>query len=200
MQRISSITFWDFLMFYQIFLSPQVKRWAIVTYINIVYTSCLTNCRTTWQSLANSQFPKKMNPHRPDAPAIPQRNRKAHKDSAPTPKARSHPPGKIPRANFHEITKFGLMYAKIPQTSKHILKSSGPNLDKIDQIVGELFTQWIFLKEILQNLRKIAWAYHEVPTFQASLLPNLGKCEKFLTRGFFSKTRPKPCWPTCVSL
>ena len=144
--------------------------------------------------------PKKMNPHRPDAPAIPQRNRKAHKDSAPTPKTRSHPPGKIPRANFHEIAKFGLMYAKIPQTSKHILKSSGPNLDKIDQIVGELFTQWIFLKEILQNLRKIAWAYHEVPTFQASLLPNLGKCEKFLTRGFFSKTRPKPCWPTCVSL
>ena len=36
------------------------------------------------------------------------------------------------------------MYAKILQTSKHILKS--PNLDKIDQIVGEFFTQWIFFK------------------------------------------------------
>ena len=24
--------FWDFFMFYQIFLSPQVKRWAIITY------------------------------------------------------------------------------------------------------------------------------------------------------------------------
>ena len=26
------ITFWDFLMFYEIFLSPQVKQSAIITY------------------------------------------------------------------------------------------------------------------------------------------------------------------------
>ena len=46
--------FWDFLMSYQIFLSPQVKGKAIITYrrlrnwrllrTNIV---CLTSCRTT---------------------------------------------------------------------------------------------------------------------------------------------------------
>ena len=29
---ISLIIFWDFSMFYQIFLSSQVKRWAIITY------------------------------------------------------------------------------------------------------------------------------------------------------------------------
>ena len=29
---ISFIIFWDFSMFYQIFLSPHVKRWAIITY------------------------------------------------------------------------------------------------------------------------------------------------------------------------
>ena len=29
--------FWDFLMFYQIFFSPQVKRWAIITYKHDVY-------------------------------------------------------------------------------------------------------------------------------------------------------------------
>ena len=29
---VSYIIFWDFLMFYQIFLSAQVKRWAIITY------------------------------------------------------------------------------------------------------------------------------------------------------------------------
>ena len=29
---ISCIIFWDFLMFYQIFLSPQIKWWAIITY------------------------------------------------------------------------------------------------------------------------------------------------------------------------
>ena len=33
----SSITFWDFLMFYQIFHSPQVKRWAIITYKHGIY-------------------------------------------------------------------------------------------------------------------------------------------------------------------
>ena len=31
------IIFWDFLMFYQIFLSPQVKRWAIITYKHGIY-------------------------------------------------------------------------------------------------------------------------------------------------------------------
>ena len=29
---IIPIIFWDFLMFYQTFLSPQVKRWTIITY------------------------------------------------------------------------------------------------------------------------------------------------------------------------
>ena len=29
---ISFMIFWDFSMFYQFFLSPQVKRWAIITY------------------------------------------------------------------------------------------------------------------------------------------------------------------------
>ena len=34
---ISFIIFWDFLIFYQIFLSPQAKRWAIVTYKHGIY-------------------------------------------------------------------------------------------------------------------------------------------------------------------
>ena len=34
---ISFIMFWDFSMFYQIFLSPQVKRWAIITYKHGTY-------------------------------------------------------------------------------------------------------------------------------------------------------------------
>ena len=34
---ISFIIFWDFSMFYQIFLSPQVKRWAIITYKHGIY-------------------------------------------------------------------------------------------------------------------------------------------------------------------
>ena len=34
---ITFIIFWDFLMFYQIFLSPQVKRCAIVTYKHGLY-------------------------------------------------------------------------------------------------------------------------------------------------------------------
>ena len=34
---ISFITFLDFLMFYQIFLSPQAKRWAIITYKYGIY-------------------------------------------------------------------------------------------------------------------------------------------------------------------
>ena len=34
---ISCIIFWDFPMFYQIFLSPQVKRWAIITYKHGIY-------------------------------------------------------------------------------------------------------------------------------------------------------------------
>ena len=29
---ISFIIFWDFSMYYQIFLSPQMKRWAVITY------------------------------------------------------------------------------------------------------------------------------------------------------------------------
>ena len=31
--------FWDFSMFYQIFLSRQVKRWAIITYKHDIYKS-----------------------------------------------------------------------------------------------------------------------------------------------------------------
>ena len=31
------IIIWDFLMFYQIFFSPQVKRWAIITYKQGIY-------------------------------------------------------------------------------------------------------------------------------------------------------------------
>ena len=31
------IIFRDFLMFYQIFLSPQMKRWAIITYKHGIY-------------------------------------------------------------------------------------------------------------------------------------------------------------------
>ena len=34
---VSFIGFWDFLIFYQIFLSPQVKRCAIIPYINDIY-------------------------------------------------------------------------------------------------------------------------------------------------------------------
>ena len=34
---ISFTIFWDFSMFYQIFLSPQVKRWAIITYKHGIY-------------------------------------------------------------------------------------------------------------------------------------------------------------------
>ena len=31
------IIFWDFLIFYQSFLSPQVKRYAIITYKHGIY-------------------------------------------------------------------------------------------------------------------------------------------------------------------
>ena len=34
---ISFIIFWEFSMFYQIFLSPQVKRWVIITYKHGIY-------------------------------------------------------------------------------------------------------------------------------------------------------------------
>ena len=34
---ISFIIFCDFSMFYQIFLSPEVKRWAIITYKHGIY-------------------------------------------------------------------------------------------------------------------------------------------------------------------
>ena len=34
---ISFKIFWDFLMFYQIFLSPQVKRWVIITCKHGIY-------------------------------------------------------------------------------------------------------------------------------------------------------------------
>ena len=33
----SLIIFWDFLMFYQIFFSPQVKQWTIITYKHGTY-------------------------------------------------------------------------------------------------------------------------------------------------------------------
>ena len=44
--RIIFLIFGDFLMFYIIFFSPQVKRCAIIT-LNMVYRSCLTSFRTT---------------------------------------------------------------------------------------------------------------------------------------------------------
>ena len=37
LQKISLIIFEDFLMFYQIFVSPQVKRWGIITYKHGIY-------------------------------------------------------------------------------------------------------------------------------------------------------------------
>ena len=37
LQTMIFIIFWDFLMFYQIFLSPQVKRLAIITYKYSIY-------------------------------------------------------------------------------------------------------------------------------------------------------------------
>ena len=37
LQKIIFIIFWDSLMFYQLFLSPQVKRCAIIAYKNGVY-------------------------------------------------------------------------------------------------------------------------------------------------------------------
>ena len=42
---IMFITFWDFLMTEQIFLSPQVKGSKIISN-KLVYTSCLTSCQT----------------------------------------------------------------------------------------------------------------------------------------------------------
>ena len=37
LQATSFTIFWDFSMFYQIFLSPQVKRWAIIAYKQGIY-------------------------------------------------------------------------------------------------------------------------------------------------------------------
>ena len=34
---ISFIIFWDFSIFYKVFLSPQVKRWAIITNKHGIY-------------------------------------------------------------------------------------------------------------------------------------------------------------------
>ena len=34
---VSFIIFWDFPIFYQIFLSAQVKRWEIITYKHGIY-------------------------------------------------------------------------------------------------------------------------------------------------------------------
>ena len=35
--NIIFIIFWDFLKFYQIFLSPQVKRCTVITYKHAIY-------------------------------------------------------------------------------------------------------------------------------------------------------------------
>ena len=37
LQATSFTIFWDFSMFYQIFLSPLVKQWAIITYKHCIY-------------------------------------------------------------------------------------------------------------------------------------------------------------------
>ena len=42
---ISFIIFWDFLMFYQIFLSPQVKGWTIIDFKHGIW-----QWRTSWES------------------------------------------------------------------------------------------------------------------------------------------------------
>ena len=47
LQTTMVILFWEVLMFYQIFFSPQVKRSLIVSN-KLVYTSCLTSCHTTY--------------------------------------------------------------------------------------------------------------------------------------------------------
>ena len=53
MQRISFTLFLDFSMIYQIFLSPQVKQWAIITYQYGIYElpTKLTN-NFSWFELA----------------------------------------------------------------------------------------------------------------------------------------------------
>ena len=43
---IISIIFWHFLMFYQIFFSPQVNDERLLL-IKMAYMSCLTSCQTT---------------------------------------------------------------------------------------------------------------------------------------------------------
>ena len=40
------IIFWEFLMFYQLFLSAQVQRSLIISN-KLIYTNCFTSCRTT---------------------------------------------------------------------------------------------------------------------------------------------------------
>ena len=37
LQTTNFIIFWDLLMFYQVFLSPQVKRWAIIAHKHDIY-------------------------------------------------------------------------------------------------------------------------------------------------------------------
>ena len=37
MESATGFIFWDFSMFYQIFASPQVKWWAIITYQHGIY-------------------------------------------------------------------------------------------------------------------------------------------------------------------
>ena len=46
LQRINFIIFWQFLMFFSIFYSAQVKWWGLC-FINMIFLSCLTSCQTT---------------------------------------------------------------------------------------------------------------------------------------------------------
>ena len=46
---ISFIIFWDFLMFYQIFFSPQVKRCPIITYKHGIKRKLLKNRKKTFR-------------------------------------------------------------------------------------------------------------------------------------------------------
>ena len=59
---ISFIIFWDFSMFYQIFLSTQVERWAIITYKHGIYElpHKLPNASRIAKQRLKTQDPRKL--------------------------------------------------------------------------------------------------------------------------------------------
>ena len=84
-------------MFYQIFLSPQVKRWAIITYKHYIYTSCLTCCRTTYFRRWGVKMPTQEKKNKKDAKKLAHIRKvsKPHKmiaqRPAPPPPHQNHP-------------------------------------------------------------------------------------------------------------